>query len=534
MSISGRERQIGPRAALALEAITLMAILAAASYLRLAQLSDNPGWYSDEGTLADIAAHLARGKLQYQALTDSTLLVARMPLVPLIVAALMPAGGEALETLRAFSAILGVISTGLLYLAVRWMLGGERAGFALLAAGLFAIYPPAVFYARIGFSYNLLTPLLLIALAGLWMHADRQHKFGALIAGTAIGLGTLTDLMMVSVLIAAVLVLLVQDRKLLRWWLPLTLTPLTVYLAMIAFSDARVLTTDLGFIAARLAVVPWWAQASLIVLNLGTLMLTEVWWIPALIGLLVMQPRRLSRLMLTLLLVPLVLLGRTTGLAGLRLYSISPLFPWVAMGVASLLWHGVPRLLAVTRAELGQLLERIPWVARTELGSWSAARLTTLGSAAVLFLLALSPLLISAFQLVGQVQQGFGRGNAWAYVPVRPAREAVDWVNLRTAPTDLVFASPAIAWALEAQAADFQQLLAYSGSGAIDYPADLPRDRFAYELSLDRATYVIVDSIWRGWGAVHIPEVDRMLDRIDAWPTVWQDGGIEVHENPAR
>lgn len=534
MSARGPDLQVGRRAALALEAIALTAILAAASYLRFAQLSNNPGWYSDEGTLADIAAHLAQGRLQYQALTDSTLLVARLPLVPLIVAGLMPAGGEALATLRALSASLGVISTGALYLTTRLMLSGKRPGFALLAAGLFAVYPPAVFYSRIGFSYNLLTPLLLVAAAGFWTYLERQRRLGALVAGAAIGLGTVTDLMMLSVLIAAVLVFLVHKPKELLWWLPLALTPLGLYAGSIAISDPQVLATDLGFIAARLALVPWWAQASLIVLNLGTLMLTEVWWIPALVGLMLLRPRRLRMLLLFLLLVPLVLLGRSTGLAGLRLYSISPLFPWVALGVASLLWHGVPRLLAVVRAELARLLQRVPWVASTELGAWSAARLTALGSAAVLFLVAFSPLLISTFQLLGQVRDGFDRGNAWAYIPVRPARQAAEWVNLQTASTELVLASPAIAWALDAQAADFQQLLAYSGSAAIDYPAGLPQDRFAYELSLERAAYVIVDSIWRDWGAVHLSEVDRMLDQIEAWPTVWQAGGIEVHENPAR
>lgn len=524
-------RRTGPAA---LQGLALLGILALAAYLRFERLATNPGWYSDEGTLADIARHLADGQLQYQALTGSILVVARFPAVPLLVAGLMGAGGDALQTLRAVSASLGVISTAALYLTTRLLLGGKGAGLGLLAAGLFAVYPPAVFYARIGFSYNLLTPLMLITAAGLWLYFDRNRRAGALVAGLAIGLGSLTDLMMISALVAAGLIVLVRNPRDLRWWLPLSLAPLVVYLVSIAARDPQLLADDLRFIAARLAVVPWWAQPSLVVLNLGTLMLTEVWWIPALIGLTVLRPRRLGVLLLLLLLVPLILLGRTTGLAGLRLYSISPLFPWVALGVASLLWQGVPRLLAVGRTVFENQLQRVPWFMRTDLGRWTATRLTALGSAAIVFLLVGSPLLVSTFQLFVQLRSGFDRGNAWAYVPVKPAREAIRRVNRLASPGELVLASPALAWALDAQAADFQQVLAYSGIPSIDYPADLPRDRFAYALGLDRAAYVVVDSIWRDWGAVHLVAVEQTLRQVESWPIVWQGGGIVVYENPAR
>lgn len=520
----------GRRAALALQAAALAGVLLLAGYLRFEQLATNPGWYSDEGTLADIARHMQLGRVQYQALAQSTLLVARFPVVPFIVATLLPAGGSPLGTLRIVTAGLGVVSTALVFALVWISASGGRKGMALLAAALYAVFPPAVFYARVGFSYNLLTPLVLVAAIGLWRFAQARSTAWLLVAGLAVGLGSATDLMMVSVLVAGALVIAVVDWRRLAWWLPLSLAPLAVYLLSIAMQDPELLATDARFILSLMSAVPWWAQLSLIVLNLGTLLLTEAWWIPGIIGLLLLRPQAARALLLAMLLVPLVLLGRTAGLVGLRLYSISPLFPFVPIGVASLLWVGTPKLVRHSREALGFQLRRIAWLARRR---WLSRRLQALGSAAPVFLLVVTPLLVSTFQLLGQVRQGFGGAESWAYVPARSAGAAVDWVNARVAKDDLVLSSAAVAWALRSQAADFQQALAYAGIASIDYPASLPESRFAYEVSPDRAAFAIVDPVWRQWGAVHIPEAAEMLREIERWPIVWRDSSVEVYQNPA-
>jgi hypothetical protein len=74
-----------------LEAGALCAILGLAAYLRLANLPDNPGWFTDEGTHLNIAQHLAQGEVRYFALNQSTLLAA----------GLLRLGGEPMMTLRA-------------------------------------------------------------------------------------------------------------------------------------------------------------------------------------------------------------------------------------------------------------------------------------------------------------------------------------------------------------------------------------------------------------------------------------------------
>jgi hypothetical protein len=63
-----------------MELLALLLILALASYLRLANNTDNPGWYTAEGTHLDIARHLAQGQIRYLAINQSTLITTKLPL----------------------------------------------------------------------------------------------------------------------------------------------------------------------------------------------------------------------------------------------------------------------------------------------------------------------------------------------------------------------------------------------------------------------------------------------------------------------
>src|SRR5512135_2060729 len=84
-------------------AVTILAltgVLALAAYLRLNNLADNPGWFSDEGSNLEVASHLQQGRLQYMALGESTLLVSRLPLFEGLLAAFLTVFGRDLMTLR--------------------------------------------------------------------------------------------------------------------------------------------------------------------------------------------------------------------------------------------------------------------------------------------------------------------------------------------------------------------------------------------------------------------------------------------------
>ena len=515
-----------------LESVALLFILAVAGYLRFTNLQSNPGWYSDEGTLADIARHANEGEVQYLAINRSTLLAARLPLAPLLASAFIPLGASPLETLRVLAATSGVLTAGLVFLLTRRVTGSP--GLGLLSGGLLAIYPPAVFYSRIGFSYNLLGPLVLLALGGLWFYLDQGSRVGLAITALAIGVGSLVDLMMISLAGPLAVVIFVKRRRDLAIGMPLFMAPVLLYAAWMLLRAPDAFWFDLRYIASRLSAIPWWAQLPLVIYNFGTLILTDPWWAPALIGLLLARPRRWRLLQLAMFLLPLILLGRSSGLAGLRLYSISPLFPFIGLGTANLLWIGVPWILAIAREAIAHQLRKIRWCTIEGAGAWVNKRLTALGSAGLLFLVVLSPIIVSTFELVTRVRTDFKPENGWAYLPVEQAKRAAAFVNRSMGADEFVVASPALAWALEPQTADFQQSLAYRGEPSLDYPPDVPLDRFEFEADYEQAGMAVVDSIWREWAAVHLIGVSEMLRQIEMWPVLWEEGEIRVHQNPSR
>lgn len=45
--------------------------------------------------------------------------------------------------------------------------------------------------------------------------------------------------------------------------------------------------------------------------------------------------------------------------------------------------------------------------------------------------------------------------------------------------------------------------------------------------------FASVASLWRTWGAAHLPGAEAMLDRVMGWPRVLSSGQIVVYANPA-
>lgn len=87
-------RRTIPRIMPHLEGFVLILIFAFAAYLRLANLADNPGWYTDEGANLLMAQELSEGRMQYMAIHRSILLFARMPLFEWMLAGLLRCVGD--------------------------------------------------------------------------------------------------------------------------------------------------------------------------------------------------------------------------------------------------------------------------------------------------------------------------------------------------------------------------------------------------------------------------------------------------------
>lgn len=514
------------------EVFILGLVLILAAYLRLANRADNPGWYSDEGTHINIAMNLMEGRVQSLAITQSMLLVARPPLFHLLLAGLFRVWGAGIETLRAFTGGLGVASVILLYLVTRTAQG---SALALLSALMLAVYPEAVVYSRIGYSYNLLTPLVLLACWGLWGYLETTRRRWLTLAALALGLGLVSELVALVFLLPFALVVVARRWRDLLWSLPLFALPFGIYAAVMTMTAPQAFLFDLRFTFLRAGDIPLLVQLPFVLVNLALLMARDYWLGPAIVGLFMLQPLRWQRLYLILFWLPLLSLARTTtGLSGLTFHYLTPLMPFVALGVASLVYRGAPHVLQVARNGLTGLFGQWPWLAAQPVSRWAQARLIALGSSLAVLIVVVGPFLASTVLQTARIQTAMQTPIDLVLVDADDARTTADFINRDTGPDDVVIASPAVAWLFHSRVTDFQQVVAASGGETISFPIDIPVNRFAFDVDGRRARFVVVDRIWRNWGAPNMPGVADLMHEAETWPLAFQAGEFYVYQNPAK
>ncbi len=513
-----------------LESFAVVAVLSLAIYFRFYRLADNPGWYSDEGTILEIVKHLRNGSVQYMAINQSTLLAARLPIFPLIVKWVSDFSGFGIETLRRTTAALGVLDVMMLFLTLRKMLGSNGRWFSILAAFVLAILPKAVLYQRFGFSYNLLTPLILIAWFGGWQYLSHNNKYWLGVAALAIGLGGVSDLMMLSLGFPYFLMVLSRKWRDLLWSLPIMVLPMGIYAGIMLLTVPVAFIFDLRFIAFRMGAIPGFLQLPLMALNFGALLTWDAWILAGFIGLFLLWPIRLRRLTALYLLGPMILLGRTTGLVGFGFYYLSPLLPFISLGVAALIWKGTPYVFSFTRDTFMSFATKIG----INTARWFPQRILAIIISLSFFMVVFAPIIVSLVLTNNQVSKGFETYLDEVLIDANSAREVLGVLNNKVNAEDLVIASPTLAWGINCHVADFQISLASEGIKTEHFPGDIPKDRFAYDPSLNSARYVVIDPIWRNWAAEAMPEVKEMITRVERWPLVYKSksGKIEIYQNP--
>jgi len=549
----GQPGQRGRRAAL--EGALLLLILALAAWLRLSGAAANPGWFSDEGTHLSIAHNLLLGRDQYLAVGGSVLLASRLPAFEWLLAGALrlagagPGGDPArgMAALRALTGTLGVLSVVLVYFVARER-EKEREKekvtstfprlhtptLALVAALIHALYPAAIIYSRLGFSYNLLAPVGLGAFwaAGRYVRGDGR-RWLALAAALA-GLCTLVDLwawVWLPALAGAVVMRgwnqiphRAEDARLgmtaraggataggrvLRHYgldaalaLAVAVAPFGLYALRQLLVVPEAFLFDLRFVLGRLGALSLGQQAAALAENVSVLAAQEGWLMLGLLGLFALRPARRAGLALLFTLLPILLLGRTTALYSLGFYYLIPLLPWAGVGIAAL-------------AEREREKERGARALRLALG---VAVVVVLGG--------------TLWSDVRGVREGFATAIDPFLLDAGDARAAADYLAEHRAPDELVLASPALAWLLPGEAADFQMALAYAGQATPHIPPSLPPERYAYSPHPDRARYVVVDNLTRNWSVVHMLGLGALLNEVEQWPVVFQAGEIAVYARP--
>jgi hypothetical protein len=497
-----------------LELLQVGLILALATYLRLANVADNPGWYADEGTHMEIAQNLLQGRVQYLAITQSTLLVARLPLFDLFLASLLGAFNGGIATLRTFTGVLGTLTVGMLYLMARRSHPNYPNRLAPLSALMLAISPQAVVYARFGFSYNLLAPLVMLATWGCWEYTSSNRRRWLALAALSVGLGCVSDLWMFTLIAPLTLVILTKNWRDTLWSLPLAGLPFGLYAAVMLFQSPHTFLFDLRFTLSRLDKLSLIDQANALATNYATLTLQDGWIALGVVGLFLLPQIRLRRLSLLFFLLPIFILGRTTALYNLGFYYTIPLLPFVGLGLGALLRCGIPHAFHTIRDMLPQR-------------AWAPA----CAGAGVLLVIA-TPLLTSLAFTVGHVHNGFATQIDPFLIDPTQARKTAAFLNGHTDRQDLVIAWPSLAWMLKAHVADVQIAAIATGCPAPDLPADIPQERLAFDANLAHARFVVVDKLWHNWAVWNVPCTRSWLDQIETWPPAFETAEIVVYCNP--
>jgi 4-amino-4-deoxy-L-arabinose transferase-like glycosyltransferase len=492
---------------LRLEATLINLILLFAAYLRLWNLEDNPAWYTDEATHLDIARHLLNGENRYLAIDDSYLIFARLPLFEYSLALLFQIFGVSMLVLRGFTAGLGLLTVLLLYAVVRAI--SKESWLSLAVALAYAIMPQALLYNRFGFSYNLLLPLTLLSLwAAVRYQTSGNRPYLALLS-LCFGLGCISEILMWSFLLVIPLLTWQIRWKDMFWGLALALFPLAIYCVWQLLTIPEAFLFDLGYSVGRTSGGTPFEQLKRIAENY-TVLLSDFWFLLGVIGLFLLRDKVMRGTCLVFFL-PLLFIARTVPLYSLSAYYAVPFLPLVAIGLGAFFTYGITFVLQQLRENIGQIL-----------------------SYGIIVFLFLVPVAYSIIQSSTQVQTRIPTSiDAFLLNPI-DVREVLNYIHANSTEDDLLIASAPLAVLLDRPAADFQMAVLAMGFDAVHLPHDLPPERFTFDIDYHAARYVVVDNLWRNWGAVHMPALVTILDDLKNWPIVFEAGALQVYENPKQ
>lgn len=521
-------------------------LLAACAWFHLWRLTQTPGWDPQEGYNLDLAWNLLHGRLRLFALTQD--FAQHPPLFYLQLALFIRVFGYGMLAVRALVAVYA-IATCAAILLLGWRLLG--VGAALWGAAVYTVAPVMLANTRWGYSYDMLALVGLLCLAAAWRALNATDALAArrwlLVAAGLAGLAAFSDYVGVAWIAFVALIGLRQGWR--RGLLALAVgagalaAGLLVCLALapkVFFADA--LSTG-GRAAGNnplVALILW-------LFNYQRLLSYDAWLLLGAVGLFLIGRQRVRDTLLgaSALLALVILKVRTVGPS---VHTIVPLLPLLALGAGVALAAGAARLFAWS-AEWLAPLDR--WLA-----AWRSDGATAEQQAGVTLLSrALTALLV--FVVIGSPVALAGASDAVGLAgtlrtpqdnllaPPVDAQATIAFVLGRARPGDLTLASPQLAWAFDApedthgrplgiEGADITQTVAYGGQAAAFYPAGLPRSRWAYDISVGRARFVIVDDLLRQLAAPdQLPALAPLLAQAERWPVVYRRGQYVVYERPS-
>lgn len=525
-------------------AVALLALCAWFHFWRLAQ---TPGWDPQEGYNLDLAWNLLHGRLRLFALTQD--FAQHPPLFFLQVALSIRLFGYGIFAVRAVAALYAVLTCGAILL-VGWRLLGRAA--ALWGAAVYVVAPVMLANTRWGYSYSLLAFVGVLCLWTAWESLDATDARVAgrwLLASAALaGLAAFSDYVGVAWIVFVALVGLRGGWRRGAVALAVGAGELLLGLLLCLLAAPGIFIADAFSTGGRAAGGSPLVAGILLLVNYERLATYDAWLLLGLVGLfLIARSRSRNALLGAVALLALVILKVRT--IGPSFHTATPLLPLLALGAGVALAAGAGKLFDWADEWLDPL-DR--WLATNRARRTGApvghvegpAALTRVLTALLVFLVIGAPVAMAGATDVVNLASALTTPQDALLAKPADAQAAIQFTLAHARPGDLVLASPQIAWAFDQPAdaqgrplgiagADIVQTVAYGGQAAAFYPAGLSRDRWAYDVSVDHARYVIVDDLLRQLAAPdQLPALSPILARAERWRVVYRRGQYTVYERP--
>ena len=186
----------------------LVLIVLIALFVRIVNLDVIPIWQWDEGANLNIAGNLFEGRAQIFALKHS--FIPHPPLYFLLSIPFIKAFGYCIFSLRILSVLASSGTAAIIYFTGRDFFN-EKTGF--LAGLIYALYPAAVFFGRIGFANNLLVFLSTLSFYSILAFLKTKKRTWLYIASLSAGASFITGFIGVACIIALLTTLYLTEKK---------------------------------------------------------------------------------------------------------------------------------------------------------------------------------------------------------------------------------------------------------------------------------------------------------------------------------
>ena len=523
--------------------LIFLLILLSVIILRIPNLETIPYWHWDEGVNMNISHNLSEGRLLWFSLRY--VFVPHPPLFFVVTGILLRILGNELIVLRGLSVFYSIITTIFIYLIGKELFN-KKTG--LLASFLFAIYPCAIYWNRMGFANNQLMLLSVLTLYSFLQYLKHKRSFWFCLTSLSISLCMITEFTGILYLISILLLFWLYERKQVLKAIIFSASLFVIFLLTMFVLFREEFTHDVIFQFQRFNLIPLLSILLLFSLPLyhfRTKIIDFYGNIPyEFFTLFKIPPERAIKGNFLLFLCLSNLL--------LALTLLKPLSDQGLLEGIDYFWLGILGLFLINRKveRNSVLLFSIPFLlfililGRTDhmlipLHPYFALGLVILLQRIYKFLISLSDsavipvlafLLLSypfAFVIYYDVSSFvFGKNLKPERVDERYA--VAEFINKNTLPKDIVLADSHFTRLIECRTSVLLQAIAIEGKPIAYMAPDYKAERFIFNCSYRNTRFIVVDKKDKEWLKKNSKEIS---DEIKKW-SVLEIGDYLIYKNP--